>query len=141
MTISPAPAVNRVLGYAGLIPFALPALLVVSGSEHAPAVAALAGSYALAIICFICGSWWGMAQASGARATLWLSNAYLLVALLLYLFAIDWWSLSAAVLLLGAWVCEQSNGLFPAYPADYRRMRAMLTLIAAGSMGILQFVD
>lgn len=141
MTISPAPAVNRVLGYAGLIPFVLPAMLVVSGSEHGPTVTALAGSYALAIICFICGSWWGMAQASAARATLWLSNAYLLVALLLYLFFSEWWSLAAAVLLVGAWVCEQSNVLFPAYPADYRRMRTKLTLIAAGSMGTLQFVD
>jgi hypothetical protein len=139
MTVSPAPAVNRALGYGGLIPFVLPALLVVSGSGHGPAVTALAGSYALAIICFICGSWWGMAQASATRATLWLSNAYLLLALLLYLFASQWWSLSAALLLLGAWVCEQSSGLFPAYPRDYRRLRAMLTLVAASSMGILQF--
>jgi len=140
MTISPAPAVNRVLGYAGLIPFVLPALLVLSGSDHG-AVTALAGSYALAIICFICGSWWGMAQASGARATLWLSNAYLLVALLLYLFASEWWSLSAAFLLVGAWVCEQNEELFPTYPQDYRRMRTILTLIAAISMGILQFAE
>jgi hypothetical protein len=75
------------------------------------------------------------------RATLLLSNAFLLVALLLYLLASEWWSLAAALLLMGAWVCEQSSRLFPAFPQDYRRMRAILTLVVANSMGIMQLAE
>ncbi len=141
MGMSCVPAVTRALGYAGLIPFVLPALLVLSGSAYGSVATEFAGTYALAIICFLGGSWWGMAQTSGVRSTLLLSNAILLVALLLYLFASEWWSLSAALLLMGAWICEQSSRLFPAYPQDYRRMRIILTLIAAISMGIMQLAE
>ena len=128
----------RVLGYAGLIPFVYAALLVVSHSPYAPLAAELAGSYALAIICFLFGSWWGMAQSSAVRTTLLLSNTLLLVALALYLFARQWWPLAAAGLLVGAWFCEQSRGLFPAYAPQYRVMRTLLTLVAASSMGLVQ---
>jgi len=138
MSLSSASMVTRALGYSGLIPFAIPALLVLLQAPQAPLATAFADSYALAIICFLSGSWWGMAQASGVRATLWLSNAYLLVALLLYLLASEWWPLAAALLLLGAWLGEQSNRLFPLFEPGYRRMRTILTLIAATSMVIMQ---
>jgi hypothetical protein len=138
MTISSAPSVTRALGYAGLIPFVLPAAIALSDSPYASVATTLAGAYALAIICFLCGSWWGMAQTSGVRATLLLSNVYLLLALATYLFAADWWALAAALLLAGAWICEQSSRLFPAYPQPYRRMRAILTLLACASMTVIQ---
>jgi len=130
---------TRLLGIAGLVPFVLPALLAVAGSTLAAAAAQVAAAYALAIICFLCGSWWGMAQASGLRATLWLSNVYLLLALGLYLAAYEWWPLAAMLLLLGAWICERSERLFPAFPPAYRRLRTLLTLAAAASMGVIQF--
>jgi glucan phosphoethanolaminetransferase (alkaline phosphatase superfamily) len=133
-------AVVRVLGYAGLIPFVCAALLVVSASPHAPLAAELVDSYALAIICFLFGSWWGMAQSSAVRTTLFLSNAFVLLALALYLFAREWWPLAAAWLLLGAWLCEQSRSLFPVYAPQYRFIRTLLTLVAASSMGLVQLV-
>jgi hypothetical protein len=139
MPATSAQFVTRLLGVAGLVPFVLPALLVASGSELAALSAQLADGYALAIICFLAGSWWGMAQTSAVRATLILSNLYLLLALALYLFALDWWPLAAMLLLLGAWLCEQSQRLFPAFPPAYRRMRILLTLGAAASMGVIQF--
>jgi len=131
-------AVVRLLGYAGLIPFVCTALLVLSASPHASLAVELTGSYALAILCFLFGSWWGMAQSSAVRTTLLLSNALLLLALALYLFAREWWPLAAAGLLVGAWLCEQSRSLFPAYAPQYRVMRSLLTLVAAGSMGLAQ---
>ena len=137
MSAATATAVTRALGYAGLIPFVLPAALVLSGSAHAGLAGDIARGYAFAIICFLCGSWWGMAQQSGVRATLLLSNVYLLLALAIYLFAAEGWALGAAVLLAGAWVCEQSASLFPRYPRDYRRMRAILTLFASASMALI----
>ena len=129
--------VTQLLGYAGLVPFVLPAVLVLTGSAHADVASTIASGYALAILCFLCGSWWGMAQATANRATLLLSNAYLLLALALYLFAAEWWSLAAALLLVGAWLCEQNALLFPTYPGSYRRMRAILTLCASASMAVL----
>jgi hypothetical protein len=133
-------AVVTMLGYAGLIPFVGTALLVVSNSPYASLSAELVGSYALAIICFLFGSWWGMAQSSGVRTTLLLSNALLLLALAVYLFARQWWPLAAAGLLVGAWFCEQSRDLFPAYAPQYRVMRSLLTLVAAGSMGLVRLL-
>jgi hypothetical protein len=133
-------AIIRVLGYAGLLPFVCTALLMVFASPHASLAAELAGSYALAIICFLFGSWWGMAQSSAVRTTLLLSNALLLLALALYLFVREWWPLAAAGLLVGAWLCEQSRSLFPAYAPQYRVMRSLLTLVAASSMGLVQLL-
>ena len=126
------------LGYAGLIPFVLPAILVAVDSSHAAVARTIAGAYALAILCFLFGSWWGMAQRSGVAATLWLSNGLLLAALGVYLFAPDWWPLAAALLLVVAWLTEQNRQLFPDYPSAYRRLRAVLTGLAAASMLVIQ---
>lgn len=138
MSAANARFVTRFLGVAGLVPFVLPALLVATGSELAAPASRLADGYALAIICFLAGSWWGMAQATRIRATLVLSNLYLLLALALYLVVTEWWPLSAMLLLIGAWLCEQTRFLFPEFPPGYRRMRTLLTLGAAASMGVIQ---
>lgn len=138
MKNSSASTVTRMLGYAGLIPFVLPALLMVSDSSYAAVSAQVTCAYALAIICFLCGSWWGMAQTSGLRVTLVLSNVFLLLALLLYLLVPEWWPLASALLLVGAWICEQNRSLFPAYLPQYRHMRALLTVVAASSLGLVQ---
>jgi hypothetical protein len=137
MSTVTASRVTITLGYAGLIPFLLPAGLVLVGSSQAGIASQIAQSYALAILCFICGSWWGMAQRSAVSATLLLSNAWLLLALAIYLFASDWWALAAALLLAGAWLCEQNRLLFPDFPQAYRRMRAILTLLAGASMVVI----
>jgi hypothetical protein len=42
--------IYRVLGYAGLIPFVIPAYLVVAGSAHADLSVAIAGAYAFGIL-------------------------------------------------------------------------------------------
>ena len=139
MTADIARSTSRLLGIAGLIPFLVPALLAVAGSPNAALAGDIAGAYALAIICFLTGSWWGMAQPDGGRATLILSNLYLLLALSCYLALPTWWPLLAALLLLGAWACEQSAALFPDLGPAYRRLRNLLTPIAAASMLVLQF--
>jgi hypothetical protein len=45
------------LGYAGLIPFVIPAVLVIAGSDHADLSTSIAEIYAFGIICFLTGSW------------------------------------------------------------------------------------
>jgi hypothetical protein len=138
MTDASAQRTTRALGYAGLIPFVLAAAVAQSGSAQAQFAIELANAYALAIICFLCGSWWGTARLNESAAALLLSNAYLLLALGLYLFARDWWALAAALLLAGAWLLEHNGRLLPGYPRDYRRMRGILTLLAGTSMALVQ---
>lgn len=122
------------LGYAGLIPFVIPALLVVFGSEHSELSRLIAGAYAFGIICFLCGSWWGMALNNGSVKALLFSNVYFLTALFIFLFAPAWWPLAAAVLLISILIAERSLALFPEFPANYRKMRLLLTSIASASM-------
>jgi len=122
------------LGYAGLIPFVIPALLIVFDSEHSPFLAALTEGYAFGIICFLTGSWWGIGLTPDSRSALLLSNFYFLIAFSIYLFATQVWALASAVLLMGLFLSEQLSTLFPEFPASYRMMRTILTLIASASM-------
>jgi len=126
--------VINTLGYAGLIPFVIPALLIILGSEHSQFLTSLVASYAFGIICFLTGSWWGMGLLPGSRSALLLSNLYFLIALFIFLFAFEVWALAAAVLLIGIFLAEQRSSLFPEFPASYRAMRTMLTLFASASM-------
>jgi len=126
--------IYRMLGYAGLIPFVIPAYLVVTGSAHTNLSVTIAGAYAFGIICFLTGSWWGMGLTSAHRAPLLLSNLYFLVAFFIFLFALPWWPLASAVLLIGIFVAELNRLLFPEFPGLYRKMRTTLTLVASISM-------
>lgn len=138
MSATPATAVTRTLGYAGLIPFMVPAIYSWTGNTHLTLAIDFAGIYALVILCFISGSWWGMGRGSHSPAALLISNLYLLLALALYLLAGHWWPLAAALLLVGAWIFEQTPRLFAGYERSYRNTRALLTLMAAASMFVLQ---
>ena len=127
------------LGYAGLIPFVIPALLVLAGSAFSGFAITTAETYALAIICFLTGSWWGMATGPGKQAGILLSNVYLVIAFLLMLLAPAWWALAAAILLLGIFALERSQSLFAVLSDYYRHMRAVLTVIASASMLVIHF--
>jgi len=126
--------VINILGYAGLIPFVIPAILVIAGSEHSPMLVSLAGNYAFGITCFLTGSWWGLGLLPGSTRILLLSNLYFLIAFFVFLFAVKIWALAAAVLLAGIFLAEQRSSLFPEFPASYRVMRAVLTVVAGVSM-------
>lgn len=129
-----AQRITSLLGYAGLIPFVIPALLVASGSEYSELSLAIAGAYAFGIISFLCGSWWGMALNNGSARALLYSNLYFLTALSIFLFASEWWPLAAAILLMSILFAEQNSALFPEFPDPYRKMRVLLTLVASASM-------
>ncbi|MDH3220085.1 MAG: DUF3429 domain-containing protein [Gammaproteobacteria bacterium] len=130
--------VVSLLGYAGLVPFVFPALLVATGSEFSQLSLQLAGIYAFAITSFLTGSWWGMALSTGSRALLVSSNLLFLVGFFVFVFAPDWWPLAAALVLLTILVAERSGSFFPAFPDRYRGMRTWLTLIASAAMLTLQ---
>ena len=125
------------LGYAGLIPFIIPAILVVVATGDTDIAILVAETYAFGIICFLTGSWWGMASGPGNRVVIVLSNVYFIIAFLLMLFAPGWWSLAASILLIGIFGLEQKRSLFPALEGYYRNMRAILTLFSSGSMLVI----
>ncbi len=130
----------RLLGYAGLLPFVLPALLVLFESPYAAQAREAAGLYAFGIICFLCGSWWGLALRDDAKKAFWLSNLIFLLALFVFLLARPWWPLAAAVLLAGLLFAEHGGGLFAPFPRHYRVLRTQLSTVAAASMLLLQLL-
>lgn len=132
-----ARSIIRTLGYAGLIPFIIPAILVANISGYSDTAIQVANTYAFGIICFLTGSWWGMSSSNDNRALILLSNAYFLAAFLLLFFAPLWWSLAASVLLISIFALEQKKSLFPPLPQFYRQMRAILTILSSGSMLVI----
>ena len=127
------------LGYAGLIPFVIPAVLVTTSSGYADLAVLIAETYAFGIICFLTGSWWGMASNADNRTVILLSNIYFITAFLLLFLTPEWWSFAASILLIGIFALEQIDTLFPSLPHYYRQMRAILTLISGSSMLIIHF--
>lgn len=130
---------RTLLGYAGLVPFVVPASIAVSGSGFADTATMLAGAYAFGIIAFLTGSWWGLGLSAGATRLPWLSNLYFLLALACFLLLPRWWPLVSALLLFGMLMIERGSTSMPAFEASYRQMRRNLTLVAAASMLTLQF--
>lgn len=124
----------RLLGYGGLVPFVVPAILIVAGTGPLPILLWIVNAYAFGIVCFLTGSWWGMALAPGRPRALMLSNLYFLAATAVFVFAPAWWPLIAAVLLAAIYLAEQHTRLFPPTSAAYRSMRVQLTLVASLSM-------
>jgi len=129
-----AHSIIKTLGYAGLIPFVIPAILVTFDIGDPAFATLVAETYAFGIICFLTGSWWGMAAAPGNRAVIMLSNVYFLVAFLILLLLQQWWSLTASILLAGIFGLEWSRSLFPVLSDSYRKLRAILTLVSSTSM-------
>ena len=131
--------VYALLGFAGLIPFVVPALMIVAGTGHSELALRIGEVYALAIIAFLTGTWWGMGLPRQGGGLLLLSNLYFLLSLGLFLFAAQWWSLAAAGLLAVLFVTESGTRWFTELQPAYRRMRAVLTAVAGASMLTLHF--
>ena len=130
---------RRLLGYGGLLPFVVPAILIVAGVGPLPILLWIVNAYAFGIVAFLTGSWWGMALQSRRPRALVMSNLYFLAAAAVFVFAPAWWPLIAAVLLVAIYLAEQHTALFPPTPAAYRGLRVRLTLGASLSMLVVQF--
>ncbi len=131
--------VYALLGFAGLIPFVLPAAMAVAGAGDTALAQRIGEVYALAIIAFLTGSWWGLGLPRQHGTLLLLSNLYFLLALAIFLFAREWWSLAAAALLAALFLTESASRWFAGLEPGYRRMRAVLTAVAGASMLTLYF--
>ena len=122
------------LGLAGLIPFVVPALVLVLHQEQSALAQHIVNVYAFGIICFLCGTWWGMALREGNRRALLLSNLIFLIAFFGFFILPNWWALMACLLLVSLFIIELNTSIIPAFSSDYRTLRATLTLVAGASM-------
>lgn len=121
----------RMLGWAGIIPFAALAVTAVIGAPE-PVQQLLVG-YAVVILAFLNGSLWAGAlqRPEDAPAPLIASNLLLLAALPALLMplsaAAGWLALMFSLHLVAEW-----RWVLSGHPGWYRRMRVMLSGVAIG---------
>lgn len=122
----------RVLGWAGVVPFALLALVALTGAPGW--LERLLLGYAIAILAFTSGSLWGGLITAGGDADvggLILSNALVLAALPAILLPLPAACALLAVLFVVAAAAER-HWLRARLPARYKGLRLALTASAAG---------
>jgi hypothetical protein len=132
----PAPADNlpsfaTLLGRAGLIPFCAAPLVLLAWPGHETIWLQLLADYALAIVSFLVGIWWGLALIRRSGSALILGNAVVIVAFLgRSLLPLPVFLLLAAALLVFTLRLERRHPLFRPQPAYYARLRLQLTAVA-----------
>lgn len=125
------PATAVWLGRAGLLPFVAAPLLVVLDPSRTRFYLVTTGAYALAIVCFLCGAWWGIALLRRHPDMLLASNAVVVVAVAAFALMTPASALMAlSALLLLTVTIEQLHPMFGAQPPYYARMRMQLTAVA-----------
>ena len=119
------------LGRAGLLPFIAAPLAMYLLPEQADLAGRALSVYALAIICFLVGVWWGLALIRRQASALVYSNAVVIVAFFGHLGLSTAGFLALCALLFpGTILVERSQALFRPQPAYYARLRLQLTLVA-----------
>ncbi len=135
-----AQKVITLLGYAGLLPFVAATLVIAIDASWSTKALHLVSAYAFGIICFLTGSWWGLALRKNNTHALWLSNVFFLLCFFNYVLVPAWWPLAATLLLLAIFILEQNARLFPPFPTHYRTLRTLLTLVVGFCMLIVQVI-
>jgi hypothetical protein len=132
--------VARVLGWAGLLPFAALALCAFIGVPGW--IDRLLVGYAVAILCFLCGSLWMSAlERRAAPQALVASNLIVLAALPALVLPLAWATPWLALLFAAHFVAEW-RWVASDHPGWYRRLRAMLSgigivlLVVAGAAAL-----
>jgi Protein of unknown function (DUF3429) len=125
------------LGLLGLVPFCAAPLAMWTDVYHARLYHELLANYALAIICFLPGIWWGMALLRRSSSVLIISNVVVVVAFLSRsVLSYPSFFLLCAVLFLLTVVLERHHQLFAPQPRYYARLRLCLSSTAAGMLAI-----
>jgi hypothetical protein len=108
---------------------------MVIDSQHREEYGSWLASYALAIICFLPGIWWGLALIRRSVAALVLSNGFVVVAFFGHiLLQDDGFILLCALLFPATILVERNLALFNVQPAYYARLRLHLSSVASISL-------
>ena len=132
------------LTYLGLLPFA--ACIVAGHLFQAPLASQIFQVYGLAIAAFLLGSWWGIALTRTALGDMpWfeigLSNALVILAVIIFLMPPVWGLLAQGGLFVGLLAVERWRLVFRSAPSYYQKMRHRVTVLVAllhGLMAVLQ---
>ena len=127
-------AVQR-LGYAGVLPFIFLAIAIYMLPQPQDLLLDVLATYTFAIICFLAGSWWGLALIRKNSNGLLLSNALVLLTVAAsVLLSTQQLLIAEMLILLSVYLLEQIHPLFKPQPAYYRRMRLVLSLVAGSCL-------
>ncbi|XP_056148820.1 transmembrane protein 69 isoform X2 [Lampris incognitus] len=134
---APKPALY--LGFSGLIPFLSAPLLMVVTQSFCPEVAYMQVVYGASIVSFLGGARWGFAIPEGSPARPdWMNLGNSLVPSLLAWLALlcrDNVAEGALVVIMGLGLSLHYDlTLLPSYPAWFKAMRTILTLVATFSL-------
>lgn len=134
------PAYAQGLGWAGLLPFIGLSVLVYLQPYHGLLWADVLSSYALAIICFLVGVWWGLALIRRSARALVLSNVVVIAAFFGHVLLPAKGFLGLCALLFPTTaLLERWLPLFRPQPAYYARLRLQLTLVASVTLLLVSF--
>jgi len=126
------PGTATLLGLAGLTPFCLAPLAIWRDVHHAHLYAELLANYALAIICFLPGIWWGLALIRRSSSALIISNIVVIIAFLARsLLSHPAFFLVCAALFVFTVLLERRHSLFAPQPGYYAKLRLGLSTVAA----------
>ena len=119
------------LGRAGLLPFCAGPVLLYADPVHRALYADGLASYALAIVCFLVGIWWGLSLIRRAPWALLASNLIVLVAFFAFMALPkrEFFLLCAALFPVIVLV-ERRGRLFRAQPLYYAQLRLQLSAVA-----------
>lgn len=123
------------LGWAGLLPFVAAPVALYWSAEQTRLVGSAIAAYALAILCFLAGAWWGIALLRRRPVILVASNLMVVVACFGFVLLGTRASLILlAVLLLGTVALERLHPMFRAQPDYYAALRVRLSVVASLSL-------
>ena len=133
----PVPMTALGLGGAGLMPFLILTLAPLWIPEYTDLCQRALALYSLGILCFLCGSWWGIGVMRNSTLPLLLGNALTLVAIFscLLLATRHYFLVALALFLVLVWL-EGRIAAFAAQPQYYRNLRLSLSVVAAICLGI-----
>ncbi len=125
----------QVLGYAGLLPFLALGIWPWISTEQSEWVTRTLALYAFGIICFLLGSWWGIALLRrDAKISIGSNIVFLIAAASMLFLPPPIWFLVATFLFLLLMLVERRLELFKPQPAYYARLRLNLSLAASASL-------
>jgi hypothetical protein len=129
------------LGWAGLLPFVAAPVALYGWAEQAALVGSAIAAYALAILCFLAGAWWGIALLRSRPVILVASNLMVIIACLGFvLLDLRATLLLLAVLLLGTVGVERLSPMFRPQPPYYAALRMRLSGVACVSLVLSAWV-
>uniref|UniRef100_H3CCD0 Transmembrane protein 69 n=2 Tax=Tetraodon nigroviridis TaxID=99883 RepID=H3CCD0_TETNG len=134
---SPTPAL--ILGFAGLIPFVSPTLMMAVGEIYCPELAYAQLAYGASVLSFLGGARWGFAlpESSPARPD-WINLANSVLPSLLAwatMLMSDGIAPAATMLIMGLGIALHYDlSLLPTYPSWFKALRSVLTAVAFFSL-------